>query len=240
MPTLWNREISHIWHFYKQYIPDHTWNTYILRKYLINHMWVHSVQWMSKSLGQMHLMNYNSYYWIWYSCFIIQNVCFLKLDTLVLWNHAPKICILSCISLTPGQCSPAWVMDSNRAQSNQNILLIINSVVGTAGQCLFTLIIFPDNIAIPGRAYVAHPLLQSPHAHKITYTDTSLMFRELPEMSHEISSKIYIQLFIKILKSPSSEWRIFLYILYIFHKPLWNERKISLKPLWNWSHVWNQ
>ena len=31
---------------------------------------------------------------------------------------------------------------------------------------------------------------------------------------------------------------IILYILYIFHKPPWNERKISLMPLWNLLHVW--
>ena len=31
-------------------------------------------------------------------------------------------------------------------------------------------------------------------------------------------------------KSLSYELRIFLYILYIFHKPPWNERKISLMP----------
>ena len=39
-------------------------------------------------------------------------------------------------------------------------------------------------------------------------------------------------------KSHSSKLRIFLYILYIFGKPPWNERKISLMPFWNLSHVW--
>ena len=46
-----------------------------------------------------------------------------------------------------------------------------------------------------------------------------------------------LPLFTKILKSPSSEWRIFLYVLYIFQKPPWNERKVSLMPLWNLSHM---
>ena len=43
--------------------------------------------------------------------------------------------------------------------------------------------------------------------------------------------------FYKIKKSPWNELAIFLYILYIFEKPPWNEKKTSLIPFLNWSHV---
>ena len=61
----------------------------------------------------------------------------------------------------------------------------------------------------------------------------------LPEMSPKISSKTY-HFLPKFKKSPSSELRIFLYILYIFDKPPWDERKISPMPFWILSHVWKQ
>ena len=40
-------------------------------------------------------------------------------------------------------------------------------------------------------------------------------------------------------KNPSlwTAWRILLYNLYILYKFCWNEKKISLMPLWNLSHV---
>ena len=58
------------------------------------------------------------------------------------------------------------------------------------------------------------------------------------EMSSKISSKTYHFLTYHFSKSPSSELRIFLYILYIFYISPWNERKIPLMPFWNLSHVW--
>ena len=66
--------------------------------------------------------------------------------------------------------------------------------------------------------------------------EPALIVRETPW--NEPKNFFYnILLFTKISKPPSSELRIFLYILYIFDKPPWNERKISLMPFWNLSHV---
>ena len=43
--------------------------------------------------------------------------------------------------------------------------------------------------------------------------------------------------FYQNFKISLKELRIFLYILYIFEKPPWNEMKISLMPFWNLSYV---
>ena len=59
----------------------------------------------------------------------------------------------------------------------------------------------------------------------------------LQEMSHKILLK-YITFYQNSEISGGIEWRIFLYILYIFQKPPGNERKTSLMPVWSLSHVW--
>ena len=75
----------------------------------------------------------------------------------------------------------------------------------------------------------------------LTYShtcDTSLIFRELPEMSLKISSKTYhfLPKFWSLPHLNEGFSYIHVYSIYFQHPPR-NEKKVSLIPLWNLSHV---